>query len=108
MKDLDEDAIKRLNDFQKKADKEFQQLQKELEKEGYHFSKGGPPPGMKTDPMNQVMDQIQKKLPNLIDSFFNREKRIELKFKLTAEEAMRLTEFMVKDGMGKTQVMEEP
>ncbi len=99
-KELDEQAEARLREA--KSKEEFDKIMADLQGEGY-IIKSRPP-----DPMAEIMQQLTKRAPKLLDDFFNREKRITITMKLTAEEAMRLTEFMVKDGMGKTQVMEEP
>ena len=56
------------------------------------------------DPMQAIM----KNLPNLFNSMMNREKRCKLILELTIPELFKLSEFMMKEGMGKTQMMEDP
>lgn len=99
-KEFDEQAKARVREA--KSKEEFDKIMQELQKEGYKIQ------SRPVDPMADIMQQLTTRAPKLLDDFFNREKRLTLTMKLTAEEAMRLTEFMVKDGMGKTQVMEDP
>jgi len=80
------------------------QLEDELKKEGFHIN----PKGTPDEVMQDLQKQLFGKLPAIMNDFFKREKRVKLELKLLPDEIMRLMEFMLRDGMGKTQVFESP
>ena len=81
------------------------EIQEELKKKGLHID---PKTREFQDPMKLIMNQLMAKAPKLIDDFFSREKRCTLELKLTYDEVFKLSEFLVKNNIGKTQVMEDP
>lgn len=87
-------------------DKISKEIEEELKKKGLHISKVSK--GVKEDPMSIMMKQLSSKLPLLLDDLFNREKRVKVVLSLTTDEMLRLADFMLKNGFGKAQIMEDP
>jgi len=54
------------------------------------------------------MDTIFANLPNLVNQMLTREKRCKLILELTTPDLFKLSEFMMREGIGKAQIMEDP
>ena len=68
-------------------------------KPGPHFSSG-------PDPFKKLLDELLPQIPMLLTKAMNRDKRHKLTLELTNDELFKLSEFMVKEGMGKAQIGE--